>query len=128
MDSKIISKGILRAVLTIVLTALLLYTLYLLSSVIIYLVVSIILTLIGKPLITFFNKRLKIKNLSICIILTMAILIIFSLGVFSLLIPLLISQGKNLSNLDINLLRTNLDGLMANIFDILGLKLFIFQP
>lgn len=121
MDSKTISNGILRAITTIVLTLLLLYTLYLLRSIIIYLVVSVVLTLIGKPIIHFFNKKLKIKNLSVCIILTMGLLLIFSLGIFSLLIPLLISQGKNLSNLDINLLRTNLDSLITQVLDVIGL-------
>lgn len=127
MDSKTISRGIVRAVATIVLTALLLYTLYLLRSTLIYLAVSIVVTLIGKPLIHFFYKRLKIKNLTICIILTMVILVIIGLGIFSLFIPLLISQGKNLSGLDINLLRSNLDGLISQTLNTIGVESSAFS-
>lgn len=122
MDSKTISNGIIRAFVSIVLAALLLYTLYLLRATLIYLVVSVVVTLIGKPLIQFFYKRLKINNLTVCIILTMSILVIIGLGVFSLFIPLLISQGKNLSGLDINLLRNNLDGLISQTFDKIGIE------
>lgn len=122
MDSKTISNGIVRAFATIVLTVLLLYTLYLLRAVLIYLVVSVVVTLIGKPLIHLFYKKLKINNLTVCIIFTMGILVIVGLGIFSLFIPLLISQGKNLSGLDINLLRNNLDGLISRIFNMIGIE------
>ena len=122
MTSKEIANGILRAVAIIVLVVLGLYTLYLLQSIIVYLIVSLVLTLMGKPLIQFFHKRLRIKSRSLCVILTMTIFILLALSVFSLFIPLLVSQGKNLSGLNIDLLKNNLDDLIQQILSKIGLN------
>ena len=122
MTSKEIANGILRAVAIIVLVVLGLYTLYLLQSIIIYLIVSLVLTLMGKPLIQFFHKRLRIKSRSLCVILTMTIFILLALSVFSLFIPLLVSQGKNLSGLNIDLLKNNLDDLIQQTLSKIGLN------
>ena len=122
MNSKEIANGILRAVAIIVLVVVGLYTLYLLQSIIIYLIVSLVLTLMGKPLIQFFHKRLRIKSRSLCVILTMTIFILLALSVFSLFIPLLVSQGKNLSGLNIDLLKNNLDDLIQQTLSKIGLN------
>ena len=122
VTSKEIANGILRAVGIIVLVVLGLYTLYLLQSIIIYLIVSLVLTLMGKPLIQFFYKRLKIKSKTLCVILTMTIFILLALSVFSLFIPLLVSQGKNLSGLNIDLLKTNIDNLIQQTLSKVGLQ------
>ena len=122
MTSKKIANGILRAVAIIVLVVLGLYTLYLLQSIIVYLIVSLVLTLMGKPLIQFFHKRLRIKSRSLCVILTMTIFILLALSVFSLFIPLLVSQGKNLSGLNIDLLKNNLDDLIQQTLSKIGLN------
>ena len=122
VTSKEIANGILRAVAIIVLVVLGLYTLYLLQSIIVYLIVSLVLTLMGKPLIQFFHKRLRIKSRSLCVILTMTIFILLALSVFSLFIPLLVSQGKNLSGLNIDLLKNNLDDLIQQTLSKIGLN------
>ena len=122
VTSKEIANGILRAVAIIVLVVVGLYTLYLLQSIIVYLIVSLVLTLMGKPLIQFFHKRLRIKSRSLCVILTMTIFILLALSVFSLFIPLLVSQGKNLSGLNIDLLKNNLDDLIQQTFSKIGLN------
>ena len=122
MNSKEIANGILRAVAIIVLVVVGLYTLYLLQSVIVYLIVSLVLTLMGKPLIQFFHRRLRIKSRTFCAILTITIFILLALSVFSLFIPLLVSQGKNLSGLNIDLLKNNLDDLIQQTFSKIGLN------
>ena len=122
VTSKEIANGILRAVAIIVLVVVGLYTLYLLQSVIVYLIVSLVLTLMGKPLIQFFHRRLRIKSRSLCVILTMTIFILLALSVFSLFIPLLVSQGKNLSGLNIDLLKNNLDDLIQQTLSKIGLN------
>lgn len=121
MNSKIIANGILRAVGIMVLAVLLLYALYMIKSIIIYLILALVLTLMGKPIIYLLRKRLKIRNKTLCVTITIFLFILLSLSVFSLFVPLLISQGRNLSGLDIELLRTNLDNLIAQTFDNLGI-------
>ncbi len=122
MNSKTIANGILRAVGIMVLTVLLLYSLYLIRSIIVYIVLALVITLIGKPLVFLFTKKLKIKSKTVSVLLTMSLFILLALGTFSLFVPLLVSQGKNLSGLNIESLRTNLDGLISQALDSLGIS------
>jgi predicted PurR-regulated permease PerM len=99
ITSKILANGILRAIGTLILAALLLYFLYQIQSVLIYVLVSLILTLIGIPILDFFKKRLKFKHtIATIVVLTFYLLII--LGFIMMFIPLIISQGQNLSLLN----------------------------
>ncbi|TRX35136.1 AI-2E family transporter [Flavobacterium sp. ZT3R18] len=99
ITSKILANGILRAIGTLILTSLLLYFLYQIQNVLIYVLVSLILTLIGIPVLEFFKKRLKFKHtIATIVVLTLYISIIF--GFMLLFIPLIISQGQNLSLLN----------------------------
>jgi predicted PurR-regulated permease PerM len=106
MNAKILANGILRAIAILVLVALFLYFLYEIQSVLIYLVVALILTLIGNPILDFFKRSLKFKH----IFATIATLLIFALiiiGIFMLFIPLILSQGENLSLLNTSEIEKN---------------------
>ena len=96
VTSKIIANGILRAIGFLVLIAASLYFLYLIQSVIIYLVAALILTLIGNPILDFLKKRLKFKH-TLATIATLFIFILFIAGFVLMFIPLISSQGQNLS-------------------------------
>lgn len=96
MTSKIIANGILRAIVFLILTAILLYFLYLISSVIIYLIVALILTLIGNPILDFLKKRLKFNH-TLATIATIFIFILFIASFILMFIPLISTQGENLS-------------------------------
>jgi predicted PurR-regulated permease PerM len=96
VTSKIIANGILRAIGFLVLVTVGLYFLYLIQSVLIYLVVALILTLIGSPILDFFKKRLKFKH-TYATIVTLFIFILFIAGFIFMFIPLISSQGQNLS-------------------------------
>jgi len=99
ITSKIIANGILRAIGFLVLAAILLYFFYLIQSVLIYLVVALILTLIGSPILDFFKKRLKFKH-TFATIATLFIFILIIAGFVLMFIPLISSQGENLSLLN----------------------------
>jgi len=96
ITSKVLANGILRAIGFIVLASLSLYLLYLIQSVIIYLIVSLILTLMGNPIVDFFKKRLKFKHI-LATIATLFIYVSVIAGFILMFIPLLSSQGENLS-------------------------------
>ena len=96
ITSKIIANGILRAIGFLVLAAASLYFLYLIQSILIYLVVALILTLIGNPILDFFKKRLKFKH-TLATIATLFIFILIIAGFVLMFIPLISSQGQNLS-------------------------------
>jgi predicted PurR-regulated permease PerM len=99
VTSKIIANGILKAIGFLVLAAIFLYFLYLIQSVLIYLIVALILTLIGSPILDFFRKRLKFKH-TLATIATLFIFILFIAGFVLMFIPLISSQGENLSLLN----------------------------
>jgi predicted PurR-regulated permease PerM len=100
ITSKTIANGILRAITVIVLTALLLYFLYQISSVLVYLIVALILTLlIGNPVLDFFTRRLKFNHI-FATIATLFIFVIVISGFIMMFIPLILSQGQNLSLLN----------------------------
>ena len=99
ITSKTIANGILRAITVIVLTALLLYFLYQISSVLVYLIVALILTLIGNPVLDFFKRRLKFNHI-FATIATLFIFVIVISGFIMMFIPLILSQGQNLSLLN----------------------------
>jgi len=96
VTSKIIANGILKAIGFLILTAVALYLLYLIQSVLIYLLVALILTLIGNPILDFFKKRLKFKH-TLATVATFFIFILFIAGFILMFIPLISSQGQNLS-------------------------------
>ncbi len=96
VTSKIIANGILRAIGFLVLAAASLYFLYLIQSILIYLIVALILTLIGNPILDFFKKRLKFNH-TWATITTLFIFILFIAGFVLMFIPLITSQGQNLS-------------------------------
>lgn len=114
ITSKTISNGIVRALLTVVVSALVLLFFYQIQSVIIYLVVSSILTLIGYPISDFFKRRLKFNHL-FATIATLFIFILLIFGFIMMFIPLILSQGQNLSLLNTAEIEKNITQLAHQI-------------
>ena len=119
MDSKTISNGILRAIFTLFAILLGLYFLYLIRSVIAYVLIAAVVALIGRPLVILLRKRLKFPNI-LAVITVMIVLFGLLVGIFSLFVPLLTEQGKNLSLLNIEDLERNLNALYRQVLDYLG--------
>nr|WP_314838646.1 AI-2E family transporter [uncultured Flavobacterium sp.] len=99
ITSKIISNGILRALFTIICCGLILFFVYQIQSIIIYIIISLILTLIGNPILNFFKHKLKFNHL-VATIVTLLFFIGILFGLIMLFIPLILSQGENLSLLN----------------------------
>ncbi|MGB3608603.1 MAG: AI-2E family transporter [Psychroserpens sp.] len=110
MTSKIIANGILKAVGIIVAIAVLLFFLYKIQSVIVYVLIAAVISLIGRPIVMFLRNHLRFNN-TVAVLITMLILFGIFAGIISLLIPLLIEQGQNLSLLDIRELQLSIEEL-----------------
>jgi predicted PurR-regulated permease PerM len=110
MDSKTISNGIIRAILTLAGIALLAYFIYLIQSVILYLVMAAVTSLTGRPIVLFLRRRLKFNNV-LAVVTTMVLLFGFLLAALGLFIPVMIEQGQNLALLDIGKLEGNIEQL-----------------
>ena len=99
LTSKTIANGILRAIGILTLIVLLLYFIYQIQTVLVYLVVAIIFSMIANPIIEFFRRKLKFSN-TLAVVTTLVIFIILFIGLLFLFVPLITSQGNNLSLLD----------------------------
>ena len=114
MNVKEISKGIFSAVIQLAGVCILLWLLLQLKTLLIYMLIAGIVSLIGRPINQLLMKRLKMKTVlatTISIVLLLGVLI----SIFSLFVPLLIQQGQNLSLLDVDLLKINIQTLAEEI-------------
>ena len=114
MNAKEISNGIVRAVLQLTGLCILIWLLLQIKTLLIYMLIAGIVSLIGRPINQFLTGRLKLKN-----VLATSITIVFLLwvlvSIFSLFVPLLIQQGENLSLLEVNELKGNIETLIQEI-------------
>ena len=121
MTSKTISDGILRAIAILVGIALLLFFLYKIQSVLAYLTIAVIASLLGRPIVLFLRIKLKFNN-TLAVIVTMILLIGVIAGIIALFIPLLVSQGQNLSLLNMDALQANVENLYREVTEYFGLS------
>ena len=77
------------------------YIIYELKIIAGYLIIASILTLLARPVVKLLTSKLKFGSTLASIVAISFILIVIS-GVISLLIPLVLEQGKNLSLLNVN--------------------------
>lgn len=119
MGSKTIANGILRAVAILVGVSLLLYFLYQIRSVLVYLTLAAVVALLGRPMVIFLRRRLRFPN-TLAVIATMLVMISIFLGILALFIPLITEQGKNLSLLDLDNLKRNVNTLYMQIVEYFG--------
>jgi len=120
MTSKTIANGILRAVLILAAIVLGCYFLYKIQSVLAYLAIAAVIALLGRPIVLFLRRKLKFPNL-LAVIATMLFMFGIFIGILALFIPLISEQSKNLSLLDIDALKKNVNTLYLQIVDYFGL-------
>jgi predicted PurR-regulated permease PerM len=99
VTSKTIANGILRALAVITGILLLLFLLYKIQSVILFLFIALIVSMIGNPIVKFLEKRLKFNHI-VAVIVTLVFFILLMAGFIMMFVPLIVSQGENLSLLD----------------------------
>lgn len=114
MNSKDISSGIVRAVIQITGICILIWLLLQIKTLLIYMLIAGIVSLIGLPINKFLTGRLKMKNVLASSI-TITFLISILVSVFSLFVPLLIQQGENLSLLEVDQLKINIEAVVQEI-------------
>jgi predicted PurR-regulated permease PerM len=108
------SNSILKTILKIAGLFLLIYVVYKVHILIIYLFIASILSLIFRPVFNFFTHKLKF-NITLASIVTLLLIILILAGLISLLIPLVLEQGKNLSLLNVNALESKFNLLFSEL-------------
>jgi len=84
------------------------------KTLLIYMLIAGIVSLIGRPINQFLMQRLKMRGI-LASTLTIVFLLWLLISIFSLFVPLLIQQGENLSLLDVDLLKDNIETLLEEI-------------
>lgn len=119
VQSKAIANGILRAVAIIAVVAGILYFLYRIQIVFVYITIAIVLSLMGNPIVEFLRNRFKFSNtLAVCT--TLLFFVSLLAGLIMLFVPMLISQGNNLSLLDTQSIEERLVALYNQLGDYLA--------
>lgn len=108
MTSKILANGILRALAILGLCTAVGYFALQIQTIFVYLVVALILTLIGNPIQLFLKRKLKFKN-TLSAVAVLLIFIFVIAGFIMMFVPLITSQSKNLSLLNINEIEKNIN-------------------
>lgn len=80
-----------------------------------YIVIAAVIALIGRPVVCFFRQKLKLTP-TLAVVVTMLLFVLLNLGFVGMFIPLLIAQGKSLSLLDIQALKSNVDRIIQETF------------
>ena len=114
MNSREITKGIFWAALQLTGLCIIIWLLFQLKTLIIYMIIAGIISLIGRPINHLLINRIKIKPV-LATTISILILLSFLISLFSLFVPLLIRQGENLSLLDVDLLKENIETLVNEI-------------
>lgn len=114
ITSRTIANGILRALGITVGICILLYFLFLVQSVLIYLFIALIVSMIASPVVSFLERKLKFHH-TLAVIVTLILFIGLLAGFIMLFVPLIISQGENLSLLDTAKLEKDLMELINNV-------------
>lgn len=114
MNAKEISSGIVRAIVQITGICIIIWLLFQIKTLLIYMLIAGIVSLIGRPINRFLTQRLKLKNIFASTI-TIIFLIWILVSIFSLFVPLLIQQGENLSLLEVDKLKINIETIIEEI-------------
>ncbi|GIZ15582.1 AI-2E family transporter [Capnocytophaga catalasegens] len=123
MNAKIISNGILRAVGILFVIVLVAYAIYELKTILVYVVIAMVISLMGRPLVRLLKQRLRFSN-TIAVLSVMGLILLLLGGIISMFIPLLLSQGRNLSSINFETLTS---GIVKNINQgvrLIGIKNF----
>lgn len=124
-DYNSISKGILKAVGVMAAITIGGYLLYEVRLLIIYLLVSLVVSMIALPIVDFLKTRLKFPNI-LAVLSTLLLFVLLFAGFITLFVPLIITQGQNLSILDTAALEqktVTLFGYVNSFFESYGINL-----
>lgn len=121
--AKAITLGILRALAVLVGIVMLIWFLYQIQALILYIGLAIVLSLIGRPFVLFLTRRLRFGNTVASVITLLFIIGTFSL-LLSIFVPIVIEQGKHISQIDFEQVKRDLNELNIQASDYLGVDHF----
>jgi len=123
IPSKAITLGILRALAVLAGILFVLWFFFEIQALILYIGLAIVLSLIGRPAVLFFKKRLRFGNTFASAV--TLLLIIGTIGLLlGIFVPIIIEQGKHISQIDFEQVKRDLNELNIQASDYLGVDHF----
>jgi len=107
-----LSKSLFKSIFYLISILIIGYMLMKIKIIIGYLIIASIITLISRPIVKFLCEKLKFK-ITVASVVAILLLIIIITGIISLLIPLVLEQGKNLSLLNVNAFQNKINTLYS---------------
>ena len=107
-----LSKSLFKSIFYLISILIIGYILIKIKIIIGYLIIASIITLISRPIVKFLCEKLKFK-ITVASVVAILLLIIIITGIISLLIPLVLEQGKNLSLLNVNAFQNKINTLYS---------------
>ncbi|GHC50068.1 AI-2E family transporter [Ulvibacter litoralis] len=121
MKAKVLSFAILRTIGVLAGVILLIWFLFKIQPLILYIGIAAVISLVGRPVVNFLNKRLKFSHTIAAMV--ALILVIVSVSVLlKIFVPIVVEQSKNISNIDFDLVKKDLNELSMQASDYLGLE------
>ncbi|GAA0870972.1 AI-2E family transporter [Gangjinia marincola] len=121
MNSKQISYGIIRAVLILGLIVLLGYVIFQIRVIFLYILFSSVISLLGRPLVIFLRNKLKFPR-DLAVLFVLSIIFGLLIGLFYILTPLIVEQGKQLTEIDVETYKYNLQNFVLEIGEFFGVS------
>ncbi|TXD68493.1 AI-2E family transporter [Aequorivita lipolytica] len=101
----------------------LIWFLYETQALILYIGLALVLSLIGRPVVLFLKRRLRLGNTVASVVTLLLIIGTFSL-LLSIFVPIIIEQGKHISQIDFEQVKRDLNELNIQASDYLGVDHF----
>lgn len=121
--AKAITVGILKALGVLVGIIFLLWFFFEIQALILYIGLALVLSLIGRPVVLFFRYRLQFSNTWASIVTLLIIIASLSL-ILRIFVPIIIEQGKHISQIDFEQVKRDLNELNIQASDYLGVEHF----
>jgi predicted PurR-regulated permease PerM len=118
-----ITIGILRALAVIAGIFILLWFLFDIQALILYIGLALVLSLVGRPVVLFLRRRLRLGNTFASVVTLLLIMGTFGL-LLSIFVPIIIEQGKHISQIDFEQVKRDLNELNVQASDYLGVDHF----
>ncbi len=122
-NAKAITIGLLRALAVVAGILILLWFLYAIQALILYIGLALVLSLIGRPVVLFLRRRLRLGNTAASVVTLLLIMGTFGL-LLSIFVPIIIEQGKHISQIDFEQVKSDLNELNVQASDYLGVDHF----
>lgn len=121
MNSKIIAKGLLKTLAIVFGVVLLLYVLFKIKSLLLFIFIAGVISLICRPLVSIFKNKLRFGN-TLASFTTLILVGVFLISILRVFLPIVLEQSKNISDIDFEVVKTDLNELSIQASDYLGVE------